>query len=641
MNKIYEPLFQPLYIGNLQIRNRFVMPAMNSNLADHSHIMTDQTIRYYTERAKGGYGLLITEFLCVSEEGLSAPLQPGIYDDRFIPMMNRLTESVHAAGGRIFAQLQHAGRVQARGLTDLSPVGASAIPLPGSDRPVHMLKTGEIPEIKGKFVQAALRAKAAGFDGVELHGAHGYLLDQFLSKAVNKRTDHYGGSVTNRARIVCELIREVKAACGAEFPVSVRFNAESGMPGGNTVQDSAAQALLFEEAGADMLNVSYGRAIENYYRDAGYNMENVRWIKNVVHVPVAGVGRINDPALALEALKSGSMDLVATGRQSICDPHFPEKIMNDQIEEILCCTGCMQRCLYGDSFEEGYGISCMNNPFSGKEGLWEITRSEHPAKIAVAGAGPAGLQAAWILAERGNDVTVFEKEDQPGGAYRLACIPPMKQDLGRIISTFMERGRNRGVHYRFHTEADVETLKNEGYDEIIVAAGSVPVIPGIEGIDGPRVVTAQQVLSSEKTYYRKKLLVLGAGLVGAETAEVLCENANQVTLVDMLPDVAALAPYDVREKLKSRLKEKGTEFLLNSKVQKILEDGVLLRDQENGSRELAGFDGIVLAFGARASKKLSGELDAAGISYHEIGDAGKAGDAKKAIFEATQLAITL
>ena len=630
MRKLYEPLFKPIRIGKTEIKNRFVMPPMNSNLADLTHEMTEQTVRYYTERARGQYGLLITEFLCVSEEGLSAPHQPGIYDDRFIPMMKKLTESVHAAGGKIFAQLQHAGRVQAPGLTNLPPIGASAIPLPGSVCPVHEILTSEIPSVKEKFVLAAKRAKEAGFDGVELHGAHGYLLDQFLSKAVNKRTDRYGGSVTNRARIVCELIQEVKAACGTDYPVSVRFNAESAVPGGNTVMDTAAQALLFEEAGADVLNVSYGRAIENYYH-----------IKEIVKIPVIGVGRINDPTLALEALLSGSMDLVATGRQSICDPHFPEKIMEDRIDEILCCTGCMQRCLYGESFEEGFGISCMNNPFSGKEGLWEIKKSEKPKKIAIIGSGPAGLQAAWILGERGNDVTVFEKDDTLGGAYRLACIPPMKQDLGRIVETFVQRGLNRGVTYHTETEADPEMLMAEGFEEIIVAAGAVPVIPRIEGIDGPKVVTAQQVLASEKNYAGKKVLVLGAGLVGAETAEVLCQNNNHVVLVDMLSEVAPLAPYDVKTKLKERLLAHGTEFLLNSKVLQILTDGIRYADSAEDAHEITGFDAIVLAFGSRPNRKLSDMLDQAGMQYHVIGDAGKAGDAKKAIFEATQLAISI
>ncbi len=637
---MYSELFQPIQIGTLTVPNRLVMPAMNSNLAGTDHVFTEQAARYYAERAKGGYGLQITEFLCVSEEGISAERQGGIWDDRFIPMLATITGAVHAAGGRIFAQLQHGGRMQAPGTTELEPVGASALPFMANGRIIHELRTDEIPGIKRKFTEAAVRARKAGFDGVELHGAHGYLLNQFMNKATNKRPDIYGGSVSNRVRIVCELVREIKEACGADYPVSVRMNGQETCEGGNTIDESAAQAMLIAEAGADVLNVSYGNPIETYYKDAAFNVENVRRVKELVRIPVIGVGRINDPALALMALRSGAMDLVATGRQSICDPHFPEKIREGRLDEILSCTGCLQRCLFAENFEEGYGVSCMNNPFSGKEGLWEITPAAKPRKIAVAGAGPAGLQAAWILAARGHDVTLFEKEETVGGAYRLACVPPMKQDLARTVTTFTQWGRKYGVHFRMGTAATRETLEREGFDAIVDATGSVPVIPRIEGIQDEHVCTAQQVLRSEKQFMGKKLLVLGAGLVGAETAEMLAEDANQVTLVDMLSEIAPQAPYFIRLKLEERLRSKGVTFVLNSKVARIRPDGIEC-EQNGEAKRLEGYDGIVLAFGSRSNTVLAGELKDCRIPVHAIGDAGRAGDARKAIFEATRLALDL
>lgn len=638
---MYEMLFTPVRIGGMELKNRFVMPAMNSNLADEDHIFTPQAARYYRERALGGYGLQITEFLCVSEEGLSAPRQAGIYDDRFIPGLKALTQAVHEAGGTIFAQLQHAGRVQAPGLTDAMPVGASALPYIPDGRQIHELLTDEIPAVQQKFVDAALRAKAAGFDGVELHGAHGYLLNQFMNKATNKRPDRYGGSVSNRARIVCELVQMIKQACGRDFPVSVRMNGQETMPDGNTIEESAAQAMLIEAAGADILNVSYGTPIETYYKDSAFNLDNVRKIKELVSIPVIGVGRINDPALALMAVAGGYMDLVATGRQSVCDPHFPEKIREGRINEIISCTGCIQRCLqWGDNFEEGYGISCMNNPFSGKEGLWEIKEAQKKKKIAVVGAGPAGLQAAWILAARGHSVIVYEKNQVPGGQYRLACVPPMKQDLAKTVATYMELGRKYGVEYHFGTAADADLLAGEGFDEIIDAVGSVPVIPRIEGIQGDTVCTAQEVLGSRKQFNNCRLLVLGAGLVGAETAELLAVQGNRVTLVDMLDKIAPLAAPGVRMELERRLLAKGTEFILNSKVMQIHPDGITYsRGQEQ--HRLSGFDGIVLAFGARANTSLRENLEKAGLGCCSIGDALRAGDAKKAIFEATQMALSM
>ncbi len=637
---MYEELFESIKIGNLEIKNRLVMPAMNSNLAGPDHIFTQQAVNYYQERAKGGFGLQITEFLCVSEEGLANPIQAGIYDDAFIPMLKKLTDAVHAEGGKIFAQLQHSGRMASPEATDLQPVGASRISFINDGRQIHELRTDEIPGIRKKFMEAALRAKTAGFDGVEIHGAHGYLLNQFMNKAVNKRTDLYGGNPANRVRIVCEIIKEIKEACGADFPVSVRFNGAESMPGGNTINESAAQAILLEEAGADVLNVSYGTPIETYYKDSAFNLQNVKRVKDLVHVPVIGVGRMNDPLLALEAVRGGFMDLAATGRASIADPHYPEKLKAGCTNEIIRCTGCLQRCLFTDSFEEGFGISCMNNPLSGKEGTWVITPTENTKKIAVAGAGPAGLQAAWILAKRGHEVTVFDKDDSIGGSYRLACIPPMKQDLANTVTTYHELGKKYGVEYQLSTEVSAEYLKERNFDEIIDATGSVPVIPAIDGIHGDTVCTAQQILRSEKQFAGKKILVLGAGLVGAETAEFLTIYQNKVTLVDMIETIAPLAPYPVRAALEKRLQDAGVDFVFRSRVIKINDDGIdYQKDEDKGT--LSGYDAIVLAFGAKANVGLSESLKDSNVPVHQIGDSLRAGDAKKAIFEATKLALQL
>ena len=636
---IFAPLFEPMQIGKLTLKNRFVMPAMDTCLTDGTHAFTEQAAHYYAERARGGYGLQFTEFLCVREDGIANPVQGGIYDDRFIPGLKRITDEVHEAGGYIFAQLQHSGRIARLENPDLELIGASSIPYPGSGAQVRELRTDEIPGIIDAFVKAAERAVKAGFDGVEIHGAHGYLLDQFLSKACNNRSDRYGGSPSANALLICEIVQAVKAACGSDFPVSVRINGKDPAPDGNTMEDAMVHALLIEEAGADILNVSYGSAIESYYTDAGFNMDNVKKIRNIVHIPVIGVGRINDPYLALSAVKSGSMDLVATGRQSIADPHFPEKIREGRLDEIIACTGCMQRCLYRKFFEEGYGISCMNNPFSGKEGNWNITPAENQKKIAVIGAGPAGLQASWILAQRGHHVEVFEKEQLPGGSFRLASVPPMKSGLARNMHVFETLGRKYGAQYHYGVTADREMLEGK-FDVIIDATGSVPVIPRIPGIDGANVCTAQDILKFRNQFQGKKLVVLGAGLVGAETAELLAETDNQVTLVDMLEEAAPLAPSKVRSTLISRLKESGVQFILGSRVSSIKEDGVVCM---HGEEEivLSGYDAVVLAFGSRSNTALKEALDGIDAEYYSVGDSSRAGDAKKAIFEASQLALSI
>lgn len=629
---MYKELFKSIKIGTMEVKNRLVVPAMDSHYTDENHYFTKQALNYYGKRAQGGFGLIFTEFMCVSEEGLAEKTQAGIYDDCFIEQLTRLTQRVHDNGSKMIAQLQHSGRLQGKGTSNHQPVGASNIPAIGDNREIHELTKDEIKVIIQKFVDAALRAKKANFDGVEIHGAHGYLLAQFLSKGINKRVDEYGGNITNRARIVVEIIKAIKEACGKDYPVIVRTSGNEGYYGGNDIEDAVAQAILFKEAGADALNISYGVAIQSYYVKAGFNIDNVRRIKEVVSIPVIGVGRINDPTLALSIIKSGSADLIALGRQSICDPDFPNKVKDNLINEILTCTGCLQRCLYTQMFEDGFGTSCMINPFSGKEGLWNIEPTIIIKNIAIVGAGVAGLHAAWILAKRGHNVVVYEKDTVAGGQYRLASVPNMKHTLAKTISTYVAFCDKHGVKIQYNTLATKEML--DGFDEVIIASGAQPIVPPIRGIDQKNVVLANDVLAFKEIINGKKVAVLGAGLVGAETAEVLADYNNEVDIIDMIDQVAPLAPKRTRTKLIEHLNTFNVGYFLNRKVIQIKENSIEVENNEI-IEELTGYDVFVLAFGSKSYRPI--EMDRA--CY--LGDALKVGDAKKAIYEATKLGLEL
>ena len=322
------------------------------------------------------------------------------------------------------------------------------------------------------------------------------------------------------------MIKKIKVRCGSDFPVLFPHQRRRVYERGNKIEDAVVYAKLAEKAGADAIHISTGSAaggniVTTYYTDPGFNVENAAKVKKAVHVPVICVGRINDPALAEEIIESGQADLISLGRQSICDSEFPNKIYEGREEEIFHCTGCMQRCYYSPGCDElDQGISCMINPFSGKEGRWTIKEAEEKKKIAVVGGGAAGLEAAWILAKRGHEIRVYEKGEMLGGQYRVACVAPKKQDMGKTVQTYEALCRRYGVKIYLNTEITEENIEELHADVILLTTGAVPVIPAISGLDTEKVRLANDVLSGKTVITDKKVLMIGGGIVGCECAEL-------------------------------------------------------------------------------------------------------------------------
>lgn len=642
----YDCLFQPIKIGSLEIKNRFVMPAMDSGTTTLDHRFSRQSCCYFGARAAGGFGLIIPEYMAVSPYGIGNCKEAALWDDSYIEGLKELTQEVHKNGAKIFAQLHHSGMMCVEKNTGVQPAGPSAIAATNYLEKVREYSNQEVYELIEDYAKGALRAKMSGFDGVEIHAAHHYLLAQFLSDFTNKRVDEFGGSFTNRFRIIAHIIKRIRELCGEDFPQIMRISAEEFLEGGNHPEDAFIYCRMAQQAGIDAIHLSTGTGmggniVAPYYYQPGFNVEFSERLKKMVQVPVITVGRINDPAMAEQIVASGRADMVSLGRQSVCDPEFPNKVKEGRIDEIFQCTGCMQRCYYSKGCEDSdVGISCMMNPFSGKEDRWKILPAQKKKKIAVIGAGPGGLEAAWVLAKRGHEVDVYEKNSTAGGTFRLAMVPPFKQDFGKMIFTFETLLKKYGGRIHYNTELSNEMLGQLDVDELILATGCQPLVPPIPGLDLNKVKLANQVLLGEEIISGKKVLVIGGGLVGCETAEFLNLYHNEITIIDMMPKLAKDCVSRVRSVLLERLENAGTDMLTQVKVTEILPDGV--RAERLGEEiVLEGYDEMVLALGARSYNPLEEEAKKYFSKVHVIGDAFRARDAKYAIYEGAKLAMEL
>jgi len=631
--KDFGLLFSPFTLGKLRLKNRILMAAMGNNFSHPQGSVSDRAIAYYKERAKGGAGLIITEACPVSLLGRHRGRGFCAFDDSFLPGLRRLVTSVHAAGSAIALQLHHAGRLADPEISGGLPLAPSPIPrAPGFPIPKKM-SWEEIQEVIGQFGAAARRAKEAGFDAVEIHGAHGYLIYQFLSPRTNRREDSYGGSPEKRGRFALEVLQRVRNEVGGSFPILFRLSAKEFMENGYELEEALEWAVELERAGATALHISGGttesligaaHVIPPMAFPEAYHAALAATMKTKVRLPVIAVGRLGAPEAGERVLQEGQADMVAAGRSFLCDPHWPAKAAGGERDRIRPCVAC-NYCVWRLFQQEE--LTCFQNATLGREERYRVDLAEKAKKVLVIGGGAGGLEAARVARKRGHQVALWEKGPRLGGQLLLASIPPHKQNLMKAVEWLEREVRRDGVEIRLNTEGNDENIKNEKPDAVIVATGALPISPN--SFTGPRVLTAWEVLSGKET--GQKVLILGGGMVGMETAEFLSQKGCQVTVVEMLEELGKDMEWTTRALLLKRLATANITTILSTKVEEIREGRALARNQEK-ELWLEG-DTIVLALGSQANQEVLKNLQRKVPQLLPVGDCLQPRRAKEAIHE--------
>ena len=627
MDKSFRKLFEPIQIGTVTVPNRIYMPSMCPNYAGPHGESTLQDIGWYEARARGGAGLITIDFTCVSPEGRGATGQRGLWKDEFMPHFARVVDVIKARGARVTTQLHHAGVMA--GVAQ--PMGPSLL----STREFFVTKPGEfsteeVEQLVDKFADAAVRAKACGVDMVEIHGAHGYLVCQFISPLFNIRTDKYG---QDKLLFAVEIVQKIKEKCGADFPVAFRISADEFYPGGITLDYAKEIARRLEAAGVDFLNVSGTNPdtedycepnmyIEDEEKDEVYRFIRLAAdIKKAVRIPVASGGLLTDPLLAERLLEENALDMVWIGRQLIADPDWPDKVRRGQLEDIRPCTICNDGCI-GRVFLN-QTVWCTVNPLSGFEWRWAneevLPKPPKSKRVLVIGAGPGGLEAARICAIRGHQVAVVEAAGEIGGTVNIASVPSFKTRWRKLIEWYDRQLRKLGVEIRLNTKATASVIRKETPDAVVIATGSELAIPDIPGIT--KAVTVEDVLLGKREV-GQKVVIIGGGLEGLDTALYLAKQGKKVTVVEALPEVGAgmeTTTYMTFFRKSGGLIDKyKITILTQSPVIEVKDNGVEIVDKL-GCRKLIEGETVICAVGRKSA--LDSELMEDIEEVYVIGDA--------------------
>ncbi len=672
----FSAMFQPIKIGSVEVKNRFVMPAMGTNHGNNDGSLSQESIDYYVERAKGGFGLVTIEVTAVDPLGKAIPNEPGLWCDEQIPDYKRMIDECHKYGAKVSVQLHHCGReTTPEKIGGNAPRAITSEPCPMYRALPHELTVDEIYELIEEYGDAALRARLAGADFVEVHGGHSYLIAQFTSEISNHRVDEFGGNFENRMRFAKLVIENIRLKAGNDLPVIYRVSGTEPVPGGNTMYDAAAIASYVESVGVNAIHITYGVTSGAYQWvlppaavKTGYTLQIAEEVKKVVSIPVISVGRHTEPYIAENAVKAGKTDLVAFGRQSMADAYLPNKAAGGKLDELLICIACEQGCV-GEA-NKGLPIRCLANPRTGREGSTKILKAETPKKVIIVGGGPAGLVASWICAERGHVVTCYEKTNKLGGEFRIAAHPPTKGNISSLIGNYINLAKKHGAKFIMNTEVTGDLILAENPDAVILCTGSNPLIPNIPGLsisskiyaDGTPgsklkvgqmagkdsadnksgaadVVFGRDILDG-KLMVGQKVLIIGGGSVGSELADYVATSYREVTIIEMRDDIALDEEPVPRMFLMERLAKHGINIIKGSTVKSFIESGVIYT-KDGVDYTVDGFDTIALALGTRANNPLENEIRDKVNEVYVVGDALKARKALEAVREAFDVAMNI
>ncbi|WP_300458406.1 FAD-dependent oxidoreductase [Desulfobacula sp.] len=664
-----DPIFEPITINKLKIKNRIYLPAMHLGMARDFEV-TDQIVHFYAQRAKGGPGMICAGYATIDE--LSGNTQNiGAHDDTFIPGLHRLATAIKDNGSLGAIQLNHAGRYNFSFFLDgKQPVAPSPLASRMTKETPKEMTIDNIKTTIQSFAQAALRVKKAGFDAVEVLSGTGYLISEFLSPLTNHRTDPYGGSLENRMRFGLEIAQAVRDAVGKDYPFIVRMNGNDFMPGGNSMLELREYAKALSDSLVDALCVNVGwhearvpQIVTSVPR--GVFSYLARGIKETVTVPVIASHRINDPETARQMLDDDMCDMVAMGRSLIADPMLPEKTRLGKENEIIHCIACAQGCF--DNLFKLKHVECLCNPLAGYEGLVPVEKAKSPKNVMIVGAGAAGMTAALTAHSRGHHVVIYESSDRVGGQLHLAAAPPGRKEFGQFARDLEIQITLQKIPIVFETPVDEALIQQKKPDTVILATGAAPIVPPIPGIDLPHVVESWDVLQ-DKVRTGKRVAIIGGGAVGVETALFLAEKGTlsaeavkfllvnraqdpetlfematrgtkQVTLIEMLDKVGKDIGKSTKWGMMQDLGRYHVNTMTNSKVIKITPTGLTI-EQEGKGHEIAA-DTVVVAAGSASNARLEPALKKMGMDYHVIGDAKQVAMAFDAVHQGYQTGLEI